>query len=55
MNKKSAGLMPVAKGELRNYGTHFYNVRPGSMKILKSPSRYGNRLVNPVWDTGREK
>lgn len=48
MKRKSAPLIPVAKGELKGYGANFMStVRPGSMKILEAPSRYGSMLVYP--------
>lgn len=40
-------LKPVTKGELDITGVYFQFVRPGSMEILKAPSRMGNQLIYP--------
>jgi len=44
---KSKEMKPVAKGEYRTRGAYFKNVRPGSMDILKAPSRFGDSLFYP--------
>lgn len=40
-------MKPVTKGELDISGVYFQFVRPGSMDILKAPSRIGNQLIYP--------
>lgn len=40
-------MKPVTRGELDITGVYFQFVRPGSMEILKAPSRMGNQLIYP--------
>ena len=40
-------MKPVTRGELDITGVYFQSVRPGSMEILKAPSRIGTQLIYP--------
>jgi hypothetical protein len=48
-------MKPVTRGELDITGVYFQFVRPGSMDILKAPSRMGNQLIYPRENYGYEK